>query len=141
MAHYGCGANAGCPALQHESMSKEFWATVAALIGVFIAIVSLMIALIADVRGDMNAMRAELNAAHESIRADMSVGHESIRTDMNAAHESIRTDMNAAHDLIYDELREIRNDQQELNARVGRIEGHLFGVVLPDPSEPALDSE
>ena len=73
-------------------MSREFWATIAALIGVFIAIAGLMIALIADVRADMNA----------------------------------------AHDLIYAELREIRNDQQELNTRVGRIEGHLFGIEADD---------
>ena len=98
MAHYGCGANARRPALKHESMTKEFWATIAALIGVFIAIVGLMIALIADVRADMNA----------------------------------------AYDLIYAELREIRNDQQEVNARVARIEGHLLGIEADDapPAPP-----
>ncbi len=84
-------------------MSKEFRATIAALIGVFIAIAGLMIALIADVRSDMNA-----------------------------AHQNIRADMNAGHDLIYAELREIRNDQQEMNTRVGRIEGHLFGIEAND---------
>ena len=62
----------------------------------------------------------------------MNEAHEAIRTDMNAAHESIRADMNAAHESIRMDLRQVREQINSVDRRTARIEGHLFGIEIPE---------
>ena len=103
------------------SINRERWAVIAA----FVALAGL-------IHSGHSGIRSDMNEAHEAIRSDMNYAHESIRADMNAAHEAIRFDMNAAHEDIRIDLRQIREQLNNVDRRTARIEGHLFGIEIPE---------
>ena len=82
------------------------------------------------------AQSAYMQSEHAAIRADMNAQNAAIRADMNAQfaamhaeHAAIRAEMNA-------EFGAIREQLNSMDRRTARIEGHLFGIEIPqDPAD------
>ena len=100
-------------------MSKEFWTQTGVMASLFLGLAGLMLALHSDLRADMRDLRADMRADHVDIGSEMRDGFASIRS----------------------QIERLDGRLDGLDRRTARIEGHLFGVELPDPSEPALDNE
>ncbi len=70
-----------------------------------------------DMNEDMQGFRQDMNQDMQSLRKDMHQDMQSLRKDMNEAMQSLRQDMH--------------QDISRINARLGRIEGRLFGIDTP----------
>ncbi len=61
---------------------------------------------------------------HTAFRADMRAGHAALREEMGADHASMRAGHAEIHALL-----------SSIDRRIARIEGHLFGIEIPQDTE------
>ncbi len=73
-------------------------------------------------------IRKDLNREIQSLRKDMNEDMQGFRQDMHQDMQSLRKDMN-------EDMQSLRQDMHQdisrINARLGRIEGRLFGIDTP----------
>ena len=72
---------------------------------------------------------------HTAFRADMRAGHAALRADMRAGHAALREEMGADHASMRAGHAEIRALLSSIDRRIARIEGHLFGIEIPQDTE------
>ena len=73
------------------------------------------------------AQSAYMQSEHAAIRADMNAQFAA----MHAEHAAIRADMNAQFAAMHAEHAAIRDQLNSMDRRTARIEGHLFGIEIP----------
>ena len=91
--------------MKQNDRMKEWRQTIAVICTVVLTVAALAAFMqfeLAAIRADMNAQRAELNAQISGLRADMNT-----------------------------ELAAIREQLNSMDRRTARIEGHLFGIEIP----------
>ena len=90
----------------------------AALVGWMIKSLTDLHRKIADIQGQMGDLRGEIGQLRGEVRGEIA---------------SIRVEISDLRAEVYKGL-------SEMNARLGRIEGHLFGADFPAPPDHAMDT-
>ena len=109
----------------------------ATIVAVGVALGTLMVMLYSNVAGNVAAGFDAVDARFVSMENSIN----SRFSEMRMENAALRGEMREEHRVIQGQIERLDGRLDGLDRRTARIEGHLFGVELPDPSEPAPDSE
>ena len=134
-----------------DRQSRSIVGLGATIVAVGVALGTLTAMLYSNVAGNVAAGFDAVNSRFDAVDARFVSMENSINSrfdavdrrfsEMRADSAAIRSEMREEHRVIQGQIERLDGRLDGLDRRTARIEGHLFGVELPDPSEPAPDSE
>ena len=127
-----------------DRQSRTIFGLGATIVAVGVALGTLTAMLYSNVAGNVAAGFDAVNSRLDAVDARFVSMENSINSrfsEMRMENAALRGEMREEHRVIQGQIERLDGRLDGLDRRTARIEGHLFGVELPDPSEPAPDSE
>ena len=118
-----CGERKGCIPCRHSLIvsSMDFDLVLISSVGIALAgLIGWMIKSLADLHRTIADLQGQIGDLRGEVRGEIS----ELRAEVRGEIASIRVDISDLRAEVYKEL-------SEINARLGRIEGHLFGADFP----------